>query len=166
MRLRKTRPGASTFGWVLLIGFVLNFIWEVAQMPLYADGAGQPFALSFPLRMAHCVVPTLGDSVVIGSTYAAGWYVHQRFDWICRLAWRDVGVITLGLVGLALIIELFSVHVLHVWSYTERMPRVPIVDVGLLPTLQLATLTLVTLLAVARLTVRPGARQSGERDSE
>lgn len=144
--MHKTQGSVQRFGWVVLIGFTLNLIWEVAQLPLYTDGAGRPFSLSLPSAVAHCFVATLGDTLVVAGTFAVGWHVHQRFDWVRQITWRDAGVVFFGLVILAIGVELVSVNVFGAWSYTATMPLVPLVNVGLLPTIQLATLTLITLM--------------------
>ena len=127
-----------------MVGFVLNFVWEMAQLPAFMDEAGRPFRLGIGASALHCFVPTLGDITVVGLTFVLGWAIHSRPDWIRRLGWRDVVLVSLPLVLLAISVELVNVYVLNRWSYNQRMPMVPLIDVGLLPTVQLALLTLLT----------------------
>ncbi len=139
---------------VLLVGFVLNFAWEIVQLPAFADEAGKTFRLGIGASAWHCFVPTLGDIIVVGLVFMLGWAIHSRHDWIRRLGWRDVLLVSLPLILLAISVELVNVYVLHRWSYNERMPMVPLIEVGLLPTGQLALLTLVTFGIVGRIVAR------------
>lgn len=130
---------------VALLGFLLNYGWEMAQMPAFTDQAGQPFDMRVADAMLHCLVPTLGDVLVVISTFVLGTLIHGRYDWIQRLGWRDVLLVSIPLVLLAMVIEFVAVDRLGRWHYSHLMPLVPVVEVGLLPTIQLAFLTLLTL---------------------
>ena len=150
--LRDMRPGLRLLVGVLLVGFVLNFGWEMAQMPAYTDPTGQPFRMDLGSTALHCLVPTLGDITVIGLTFALGWAIHSRPDWIRSMSRRDVLSVSLALIVLAIAVELVSVYVLHRWSYSDLMPIIPLLQVGLLPTVQLALLTLLSFRVVAHIT--------------
>lgn len=129
---------------ILGIGFVLNFLWEMLQMDLYTDGAGRPYAIDLLGATAGCLLASIGDVLVIGVVYLLGWVHVRRSDWIRNFDWWSIVLIVGGLVLLAIIIELVSVDMLRLWGYTDAMPLVPVVNVGLFPTIQLALLTLLT----------------------
>lgn len=129
---------------VALVSFALNYVWEMAQMAAYTDGAGQPFQLGAAVIVAHCLTPTLGDMLVITLTFLLGWLVQGRPTWITHLRWCDRLVVSMPLVLLAMVVEVVAVERLHAWGYSAAMPLVPLVRVGLLPTVQLALTALVT----------------------
>ncbi len=144
---------------VLLVSFVLNYIWEIAQMPAFLDGMTRPFRTGLRFSAIHCFVPTLGDIVVAGVTYLIGWTIHGTSGWIQHLGWRDVALVSVVLILLATNIELVNVYVLQQWAYSELMPIVPIIRIGLLPMVQLALLTLLTFRIVGQLMNWRQARQ-------
>lgn len=113
-------------------------------MPTFLDGTTHPFRPGIRFAAIHCFVPTLGDSVVAGVTYLAGWTIRGTSGWIQRLGWRDVALVSLVLILLATNVELVNVYVLRQWDYSTLMPIVPIIRVGLLPMVQLALITLLT----------------------
>ncbi len=148
--MHNLHNGLRLLGGVLLISFALNYAWELAQMPAFTDGRLRPFRTGIRFAALHCFVPTLGDIFVAGMTFVLGWAINGRPDWILRLGWREILLVTLPLVLLAVTVELVNVYVLQQWSYSRFMPIVPIIRVGLLPTVQLALLTLLTFYMVGR----------------
>ena len=44
---------------LFVISVPLNFVWELAQMPLYVEGGN---LLDFA---RHCIIPSLGDGVIV-----------------------------------------------------------------------------------------------------
>ena len=58
-------------------------------------------------------------------------------------------MLMVGLV-LGVTVEWLAVYVLHRWAYTARMPRVPGLDVGLVPVAQMLVLPPVIFRLVAR----------------
>lgn len=60
---------------LFVISVLLNFAWEVAQMPLYVeDGNWFEFAL-------HCIIPSLGDGFIVMLIFGVGCAVRGRSDW-------------------------------------------------------------------------------------
>lgn len=145
---------------VAVVSFGLNYLWEMAQMPLFTTGRGQSFPPGIAFAAQHCFIPTLGDVLVACGTLVAGWMLHRRVDWIRRLSRRDVLVISLTLVVIAILVEVVNVHLLHRWGYSPLMPVVPILGVGVLPLVQLALLTLLTFWIVGGVLTR-GGRERG-----
>ncbi len=64
------------FAFVALVSFVLNYIWEMAQMPLFRQGDGQRFEQNLRFSLQHCFIPTLGDVLVAVTTFVIGWVVY------------------------------------------------------------------------------------------
>lgn len=137
---------------VVSIGFILNYVWEIAQMPAYTNGRGDAFEGSLRFRMRHCLVPALGDASLVGFAYLiAAALSSTRFGRISDSDWRAALLVSPLLTGMAVLGERVAVHRLHLWGYNRWMPIVPWLNVGLLPLVQLPLLTLLTFVIANRL---------------
>lgn len=119
---------------LFMVSVAINFVWEVAQMPLFAVNVS-------PLEYAaHCFVPSLGDGIILLMIFLAGWLVFRRPDWADRPALPGYALmLSCGFV-IATVIELGAVYVLNRWEYAASMPRLPYLGVGLVPVLQMLVL--------------------------
>ena len=132
--MAKTSPILSIITTLLVIGVPLNFVWELAQMPLYVEGGK---LLEFAV---HCIVPSLGDGVLVLIIFGVGWMVFRRADWfVLPGLFGYVLMLMTGLV-IAVLVEWIAVYGLGRWSYTTRMPVLPVLGVGLSPVLQMLLL--------------------------
>ena len=130
----KTLPIFSTITSLFVISVPLNFVWELAQMPLYVeDGKLLEFA-------AHCIVPSLGDGVIVLIIFGMGWWVLRRADWFVRPRASAYALMLVTGLIIAVLIEWIAVYGLGRWSYTARMPILPVLGVGLSPVLQMLLL--------------------------
>ncbi len=130
LRQGSLRIAAGLF----VIALSLSLAWEIAQMPAFGP-AGQS------LGLGSCAVAATWDAAAIVGLYLWGVVWTGRADWI-----RTAGTIGYGmLVGpgllLGILAEIVAVHLLAWWDYRPSMPRIPIVQVGLWPTLSLAVIT-------------------------
>ncbi|HEY7610327.1 MAG TPA: hypothetical protein VIF14_13920 [Alphaproteobacteria bacterium] len=111
-----------------------NLAWELAQLPFYSiwrDGSlGETL-----FAVAHC---TLGDagialaSLLLAVAVAGGRHWRRepaRFRWVA-------GTTMLFAVAYTVFSEWINVSVRGSWAYSESMPIVPLLGVGLLPLLQ------------------------------
>ena len=125
----------------VLASFVLNEIWEMAQMPAYAQTAGHPWMST----LGPCTRAAVGHVEIVLGIYAAGALAAGDLGWGLRGRWNIYA--TAALLGLA-----YAALVEHAalaagrWSYTERMPVVSVLDAGLWPLLQMALLSPLTFL--------------------
>lgn len=112
------------------VAFISNYLWENMHAHLYAHHLGEE------IDQSVLFIATLGDVVVL-SVFALLWYYTPIFT---RNLWL---VIPLGLfVGYA--IEQYALMT-NRWAYTEAMPIVPYLGIGLSPLLQLAATGLLLL---------------------
>ncbi len=119
---------------IFIVAVALNYIWEVAQAPLFVS------MNSWENIWWHCFVASLGDGIILWIIHAVGWIVFGRPDWFINPGARGYGVmLTTGLV-LAIAIEWGAVHMLQRWEYGPGMPVVPGVNIGLVPILQMLIL--------------------------
>lgn len=124
-----------TLTWIFIVAVFLNYVWELAQAPLYVGLESYSTTVFW-----HCFVASLGDGVMVLLIVAVGWICFQRWNWFERPG--VVGylvILTAGLV-LAVLVEWAAVHVLERWQYTEQMPTVPVLGTGFVPIAQMLVL--------------------------
>jgi hypothetical protein len=119
----------------VFVGFVLNEIWEMAQMSAYVETTGH----SIMSTLGFCTRAAIGDVGIIMGIYAAGALAAGDPCWGLRSRWNICA--TAAVLGLV-----YAVLVEHAalasgrWSYTERMPVVSVLGAGLWPLLQMTLL--------------------------
>jgi len=123
------------FAATVLLSFVLNEIWEMAQMSAYVETVG----FSWTSTLGFCTQAAVGDVGIILGIYAAGALAAGDLGWGLRARWNIYA--TAAILGLA-----YAALVEHAalasgrWSYTERMPVVSMLGAGLWPLLQMTLL--------------------------
>jgi hypothetical protein len=139
---------------VFIVAVVVNYVWELAQAPLY-EGMSD-----FSLALWHCFVASLGDGLLVLLIFGAGWTMLRRSDWFVNPKWRGYLVMLASGLVIGIVIEWAAVHVGGRWTYAPRMPVIPILDIGLAPVLQMLTLPPLIFRAVAM------SHHGGVRDGE
>jgi hypothetical protein len=119
---------------IFAVGALVNFPWELAQSPLYA-GMGDIRA-----NLWHCLLSSFGDGALLLLMFAVGLIVFRRMDWFERPGARGYLVMLAGGLAIAVGIEWVAVHLAQRWEYTNQMPRVPGLDVGIVPVAQMLVL--------------------------
>jgi ABC-type uncharacterized transport system fused permease/ATPase subunit len=120
---------------VFVVAVFLNYLWELAQAPLYVGLERYNTAVFW-----HCFVASLGDGIMVLLIVAAGWIALRQSDWFFRPGVRGYLVILTAGFLLAVLVEWVAVHVLNCWEYTENMPKLPGLDIGLVPIAQMLVL--------------------------
>jgi len=129
------------FAATALASFVLNEIWEMAQMPAYVETAQYSWVSTLHL----CTHAAVGDVGIVLGIYAAGALAAGDLRWGLRARWNlYVTVALLGLLYAALVEH--AARAAGRWSYMEGMPLVPWFDAGLWPLLQMTLLPPLTFL--------------------
>ncbi len=118
---------------LFVISFALNWVWEMAQMAVYVGINGE----SWREAVLTCTVATLGDAAITLGIYAVCVFITTRR----KTSAGRISYTTASLLGAAcaVIIEKIALSSSY-WRYTTQMPRVPVLNVGLWPILQLALL--------------------------
>ncbi len=129
---------------IFFIAVALNYVWEVAQAPLYA-GMTQWGDIWW-----HCFVASLGDGVLVCLIVALGWAAFGCADWYRRPGVQAYGVMLASGLCIGVGVELLAIHVLNRWTYTPDMPLIPGLGVGLVPVLQMLVLPPLILRVAAR----------------
>lgn len=111
------------------LAFLLNFAWEVIQMPLYKDAH---FSVE---HIAFCALASVADAIMLLLIYFGFALIYKNPLWVQHLTLpRILLLMTVGAIG-AIIAEMRHVSAGN-WAYDKSMPILPIVDVGLSPVLQ------------------------------
>lgn len=114
---------------VLLVGFLLNLIWEIAQVPLFQEAS---FTAN---HIMYCALASIADAIMVLLIYNGFALIYKNHFWPADFTLLRVALIMLvGGIG-AILAELRHLS-LGNWSYAETMPLVPFVKVGWSPVLQ------------------------------
>ncbi len=151
MRTRASRPLWSFFLALGLSAFAMNWVWEMVQMPGYVEMAGRSWADTFRL----CTRATGGDVLLTFGVYGVGALAAGEVRWGATGRWNVYAAATLLSAGLAAAVE-WKALAEGRWSYTDRMPIVPVVLLQL-------TLLVPTALWVGRRITGAGAGPAAHR---
>ncbi len=134
-----TRPRLPQRKWysipelqLIMFGFPLQLLWEVAQFPLYTVWHQNDWGYIL-YGLAHC---TLGDLLILLILYE----LIALFQW--DRYWYRHSVLPSGVlfiiagIGYTIYSEISNVRIKGTWGYTELMPIVPLIEIGGTPFLQ------------------------------
>lgn len=123
---------------VFAIAVAVNYAWEMGQAYLY-----EPMG-SLWEATRRCLIASLVDGVLVLVVVAAGQLVFRSSGWYTAAsAARYVFAAACGLT-LAVAVEWWGLETGR-WVYTARMPRLPGIDLGLVPLVQLPLMAPLTL---------------------
>lgn len=117
--------------WYLLASTGLNLLWEIVQLPLYTlwqNGTTSQISIA----ILHC---TAGDMIIASTTLVLALVLLNQHGWPTRAS--PSLKMAVALAGLAYTIFSERMNLANGgWAYSELMPVVPWLDVGLSPVLQ------------------------------
>lgn len=114
---------------VMIVAYVLNFSWEIIQMPLYKNS-------SYNIEhIAFCALASVADAIMVLLIYFGFAVIYKNPLWVQNLTLPRILILMLvGGFGAV------AAEIRHVssgtWAYDTSMPIIPVVDVGLSPVLQ------------------------------
>jgi signal transduction histidine kinase len=113
----------------LLLGFILNFAWEIIQGPLYK---GFEYKIS---HIAFCGLASVADAIMVLLIYFVLALIYKDPLWIKHLDLkRTLIIVLIGGTG-AVLAEIRHLSQGN-WAYAPSMPVIPFVNAGLSPVLQ------------------------------
>lgn len=129
---------------VAALAFLLNFIWELAQGPLYEGFEYDAQHISF------CALASIADMLMVLILLFGFGLMNDNVFWAKSIGTSDIlPLILIGITG-ALVGEVW--HTFRGdWAYAEAMPMVPMIKIGLSPILQFAVLPLLIFFTGAKL---------------
>ncbi len=114
---------------MLVLAFLLNFAWEVAQIPLYKGASFNKEHIAF------CALASVADAIMVLLLYFGFALVYKNPLWAQRLT--TLRILILMIVGsLGAIAAEIKYLSSGTWTYNTSMPLIPIAKVGLIPVLQ------------------------------
>ena len=117
---------------LLVFGFPLELLWEIAHFPLY--DVWHEGSWSYVLYgLAHC---TLGDLLILLVLFGLIAALSRDRQWYRDRPFSSGAAFTLLGIGYTVFSEIHNVRIKGTWGYTELMPIVPIVEIGATPFLQ------------------------------
>ena len=119
---------------IFIVAVALNYLWEVAQAPLYV-GLGNWSSVWW-----HCFVAASGDGLLVWLIFVIGWIAFRRFDWYAHPNSRALAVMLMAGLLIGMGVEWLAIHKLGRWAYTVDMPLLPGLDIGLAPVMQMLLL--------------------------
>jgi hypothetical protein len=118
-----------------ILAFVLNFAWEIIQIPLYKNNVYDLLHISF------CALASVADAIMVLLIYFSFALVYKNVFWIKNInIQRALLIIFIGGIG-AILAEMRHLSEGH-WAYTSSMPIIPLVNAGVSPVLQFMLLPL------------------------
>jgi len=103
---------------LFVVSVGINYLWEMAQMPLY-EGMSFQNLVSWLL----CFRASLGDGLIVLAIWAIGFFVFRNLDWYRRINLKSMFVLVTSGVLIASAIEIHALKNGR-WSYSPHMPVV------------------------------------------
>ncbi len=132
--------------YIFIVGVFIHFLWEVLQSPLYTCGS-----LSLNEYLPKLIGATLGDGIIMVLFYLIGYVRNRDQYWFKRMTRSDVYVLVPIAILIAITIEIMNTQVLVRWGYSEFMPLLPILNIGVVPIIQLVILPFVVFWVVRKM---------------
>ena len=133
MRKLSDQPEFNFF----IFGLLLNFPWEFLQAPFFEGLAEAPH---WNATLA-CTRAALGDGLIVLIAFWTTSYIWRNRFWFMRpVVWQITSYVLVGLF-ITSVLEHFATRSKHPvlgWRYSELMPVVPGLGIGLTPLLQWA----------------------------
>ena len=117
---------------VVLFAFLLNFVWEMWQVPFFREiGDGTHLQ-----GVIACTQATLGDTaIVLFAFWGVALFSRSRF-WLLAPGPAQIAVFLAVGLGVTIVFEALAIGPLERWRYNGAMPTLPWLGTGLLPMLQ------------------------------
>lgn len=147
----------------ILVAAVGNAVWEIAQLPLYSVwDNGTPRQIVFDVL--HC---TAGDVLIAANSLLAALLLVGRSTWPSAAVARTIAIVLAAGLAYTTYSEYLNTVVRGAWSYSNFMPRLPWLGIGLSPLAQWLIVPSLALFAatrshrVARTSVSEGTADAG-----
>ena len=117
---------------ILFFAFLLHFMWEMLQVPLYAELSGATHWDG----IRTCLRATVGDAAIALIAFWCAALAGQSRQWF-RWRNRTAYIVYVGVRLLAtIVLERLATGPAQRWVYAPAMPIVPLLGVGLSPIMQ------------------------------
>lgn len=130
------KPELKIMKWVhinlFFFGFVINFVWEMLQMPLFSYPADASLA---QINLA-CTQASAGDAAMIVVAFWVAVFLQKDRRWFLHPSVRSLAFFILPGVIMTVVFEALATGPLNRWTYASSMPTLPGLGTGLAPIAQ------------------------------
>ncbi len=117
---------------LFFLGFVINFVWEMLQMPLFSYPADSSMT---QINLA-CIQASAGDAAMIVIAFWVVVFLQKDREWYLHPSVRSLVLFLLPGVIMTIVFEAMATGPLDRWAYTNAMPTLPGLGTGLAPLAQ------------------------------
>ncbi len=129
----------------VFFSFLLNFTWEVLQTPFFDDRGAEINTIIW--YRLHC---TFGDILIsLGCFWLVSLIFRSRMWFLKLTTIKMVLFIAFG-VSYTAISEMRNVRIVESWAYSDLMPVIPYIGVGVVPLIQWIIIPIILLFIVRR----------------
>ncbi len=130
---------------IAFFSFLLNFAWEVLQTPFFIDISDKITTIIW--YRFHC---TLGDVVISLGCFWLVALISKSRTWLLNPT-KGKLLMFIGFgVSYTIFSEIKNVSLYKLWDYSDLMPVIPFIDVGIVPLIQWIIIPLLLVLIVRR----------------
>ena len=124
------RKNFNTFIFTItILAFLLNFLWELIQIPLYRNSSYDIDHILF------CALASIADTIMVLLIYLGLAAIFKDLFWVKNL--RLIQIVIVVLIGGTGAVLSERRHLsLGSWAYDDSMPIIPFFNVGISPVLQ------------------------------
>lgn len=141
------RPWRRDFVVIGIASFALNFAAAAFEATLFI-----PADAKIPAGVRHFGFALL-QTILVLLIYGRGWMVFHRPDWFAARSGLGWAFVLTATPLTAAVFEFMAVRT-DLWSYSARMPVVPVAEIGIVPVVQMTVFTVAVFLVVSQLQQR------------
>jgi len=130
---------------VALFSFLLNFVWEVLQTPFFIDISDEINTIIW--YRFHC---TLGDVLITLGCFWLVALISRSRTWFLKPTKVKLLLFVVFGVSYTIFSEIKNVSLNKLWGYSDLMPIIPHVEVGVVPLIQWVIVPIILVFIVRR----------------
>ncbi len=120
---------------IIIFSLILNFIWEMLQMPLFKN-----MTLSRQSTL-FCALASVADMLMVLLLYNVFTVFTKSSSWVFSISGKHIALLIL-IGGIGAVLAERRHLIAGSWSYSDAMPVIPIAEAGLSPVIQFMLLPL------------------------
>ncbi len=133
----------SVYVYIAITGFILSFLWENLHFTLYANYAQW-------MEQIYFVLCSLADVLLIFLVYFLVATIFRNAHWIHHFTAAQILTALVISAMVSFTAEKIALY-MNWWTYTDQMPMVPLLDIGMSPFLAITLLPTFTFLLARKI---------------
>ena len=145
---------------IAIFGFMTSFVWEMLQMPFFEMGD-----MGYYRKTLGCTVASFADAGIMVIAYSAVSIYRKSRDWMYKTNLPSMAIYLLTGLIITVIAEKLATAMPYGngWQYSNLMPVIPWIGIGLVPVLMWIIIPLLTLWFARRQPRRDGGQASDDK---